>query len=286
MIGLLVVAVCALESSVSGADRLWLRPGTSSLEISPVIIQKELGRFLWLIDTRVGQFVVGNPGATPVVLRISSMGLAHDENGGVITLPCPSEVAAALTVSPSTPISIAPGASVTIKVLLDRSYAGRPDRSGLCAALIVSGVPARCGSGAMGIEIGSSIVLPVMVKLPGRGCARLAMVGVCCEGAWDGKSRPALTVRVANEGGAYARVDGQVLIRAADGSLDIKAAIVPALVLPGCVRACAVDLPSVGLPPGAYQASVQLRADGKAAASAEFTLHVGPETTASFPGRL
>ncbi len=284
-IALFAVAVCAAGSSARGADGVRFSPGVSGLTIAPVIIQKELGRFLWLPDTRVGQFIVGNRGATPVVVSIKIMGLAHDEDGSIDVLPCLPEVAAALVLSPSAPVIIAPGSSAAVRVSLDRAYANRRDRSGLCAALIVSGAPARDRLAATGVHIGNTITLPVMVGLPGRGQARLAVVDVCAEGARDGEDRPALTVRVANEGGAYARFDGRVLIAAADGSFAMEARITPALVLPGCVRACVVEMAGAELLPGAYRATVQLRVDGKAVGDAQFILQVGPEITTSFPGR-
>lgn len=244
----------------------------SGLVVTPAIIQKELGRFLWLPDTRVGQISVANRGTTPVVLNLEVAGIAHTEDGSIDVLPCSPEVGAALILSPAGPVTVMPGRAATVRLELNRAYANMPDRSGLCAALIISGAPARSRLASNGLEVGSTIVLPVMVKLPWRDRARLAVVEARVESADPEDGCPALALKVANEGGAYARVDGRVSITAADGSRVAEAEFGPALALPGCVRAFRVELADVTLRPGRYVAHAQIRADGKAAGSAQFTV--------------
>ena len=284
------VAMCAMGSPALGEGGLRFSTGLSGLEITPVIIEKELGRFLWLPDTRVGQFTVANRGEREVVVSAQIMGLTHDEDGNIDLMPCPPELANALILSPAGQIAVAPGSTGVIRVTLDRAYASRRDKGGLCVALVVAGVPIRSRLLQPGVEIGSCITLPVMVRLAGRDQARLAFLGVGAQGGAE--DRPIVTMRVANEGAAYAKVDGRALISAADGSSAIEARITPALVLPGCVRACPLELPETQLLPGDYRATVQLRADGKAAGCAEFALRMyesgrvqATDITTSSPGR-
>lgn len=280
-----VVTLFIAARSALGADGRWLSAGASGLEVTPAIIQKELGRFLWLPDTRVGQVNVVNHGTVPVVLDFRIMGIAHTEDGSIDVLPCPPEVAAALILSPAGPVTVTPGRAATVRLEMNRAYANKPDRSGLCAALIISSAPVRSGLAQQGLQVGSKIVLPVMVKLSWRDRARLVVVDARAEGTSTENDRPTLAVRVANEGGAYARVDGRVFIATADGSRVAQAQVEPALALPGCVRAFRVELPCPELPPGHYLADVQLRADGKAAGGAKFALEVGLGITVSSPGR-
>jgi hypothetical protein len=256
----------------SGADGRWLSGGVSGLVVTPAIIQKELGRFLWLPDTRIGQVNVANHGTTPVVLNLEVAGIAHTEDGSVDVLPCPPEVGAALILSPAAPVTVMPGRAATVRLELNRAYANMPDRSGLCAALIVSSAPVRAQLAPKGLEVGSTIVLPVMVKLPWRDRARLAVVEARIEGAELENGCPVLALKVANEGGAYVRVDGRVFITAADGSRAAEVDFGPALALPGCVRAFRIQLANAALRPGRYVADAQIRADGKAAGGAKFTV--------------
>ena len=58
----LAVALSIAACSPLGADGHWLSGGVSGLVVTPAIIQKELSRFLWLPDTRVGQISVANRG--------------------------------------------------------------------------------------------------------------------------------------------------------------------------------------------------------------------------------
>ena len=272
-----LVAAFAIALSIAacfalGADGRWLSGGVSGLVVTPAIIQKELGRFLWLPDTRIGQVNVANHGTTPVVLNLEVAGIAHTEDGSIDVLPCPPEVGAALILSPAGPVTVMPGRTAAVKLELSRAYANMPDRSGLCAALVISGAPVRAQLAPRGLEVGSTIVLPVMVKLPWRDRTRLAVVEACVESADSEAGHPALAVKVANEGGAYARVDGRVFITTVDGSRVAEAEFGPALALPGCVRAFRVELAGSSLPPGRYLADAQVRADGKAAGGARFTV--------------
>jgi len=256
----------------SGADGRWLSGGVSGLVVTPAIIQKELGRFLWLPDTRIGQVNVANHGTTPVVLNLEVAGIAHTEDGSIDVLPCPPEVRAALILSPAAPVTVMPGRAATVRLELNRAYANMPGRSGLCAALIISSAPVRAQLAPKGVEVGSTIVLPVMVKLPWRDRARLVAVEARIEGEELENRRPVLALKVANEGGAYARVEGRVFITAADGSRAAEAEFGPALALPGCVRAFRIELADAALRPGRYVADAQIRADGKAAGGARFTV--------------
>lgn len=253
-----------------GADGRWLSGGVSGLVVTPAIIQRELGRFMWLPDTRVGQVNVANHGTTPVVLNLEVAGIAHTEDGSIDVLPCPPEVRAALILSPAAPVTVAPGRAATVRLELNRAYANMPGRSGLCAALIISSAPVRAQLAPKGLEVGSTIVLPVMVKLPWRDRARLRAVEARIEGGELENDRPVLALKVANEGGAYARVEGRVFITAADGSRAAEAEFGPALALPGCVRAFRIELADAALRPGRYVADAQIRADGKAAGGARF----------------
>jgi len=271
----LAVTLSSAACSAAAANGSWLSGGISGLQVTPAIIQKELGRFLWLPDTRVGQINVANCGTAPLVVDIEVAGITHTEDGAVDVLPCPPDVAAALIMSPAGPITVMPGRTSTIALELDRAYANMPDHSGLCAALVITGAPVRSGPASQGLHVGSRIVLPVMIKLPWRDHARLRVVEARGFGAENG--RPALALRVANEGGAYARVDGRVLITAADGTRAAEAEFGPALALPGCVREFCVELPGLELPPGSYTADAQIKAGGKVAAGARFTV--------AFPGQ-
>ncbi len=255
-----------------GADGRWLSGGVSGLVVTPAIIQKELGRFMWLPDTRVGQVNVANHGTTPVVLNLEVAGIAHTEDGSIDVLPCPPEVRAALILSPAAPVTVMPGRAATVRLELNRAYANMPGRSGLCAALIISSAPVRAQLAPKGVEVGSTIVLPVMVKLPWRDRARLVAVEARIESAELEDGHPVLALKVANEGGAYARVEGRVFITAADGSRAAEAEFGPALALPGCVRAFRIELADAALRPGRYVADAQIRADGKAAGGARFTV--------------
>jgi hypothetical protein len=266
----LAVALSIAACSPLGADGHWLSGGVSGLVVTPAIIQKELSRFLWLPDTRVGQISVANRGTAPVVVDLQIAGIAHTEDGSIDVLPCPPEVGAALILSPAEPVTVMPGRAATVRLELDRAYTNMPDRSGLCAALIITSAPVRTQLAPGGLEVGSRIVLPVMVRLSWRDRARLAVVEARASGGENG--RPTLALRVANEGGAYARVDGRVFITAADGSRAAEADFGPALALPGCVRAFRAELAGAVLPPGRYLADVQIRADGKAAGGAKFTV--------------
>ena len=250
--------------------------------VTPAIIQKELSRFLWLPDTRVGQISVANRGTAPVVVDLQIAGIAHTEDGSIDVLPCPPEVGAALILSPAEPVTVMPGRAATVRLELDRAYTNMPDRSGLCAALIITSSPVRAQLAPGGLKVGSRIVLPVMVRLSWRDRARLAVVEARASGGENG--RPTLALRVANEGGAYARVDGRVFITAADGSRATEVELESALVLPGCVRAFRVELRGPELPPGRYLADARIRADGKAAGGAAFALEVGPGITVSSLG--
>ncbi len=250
----------------------WLSGGVSGLVVTPAIIQKELGRFLWLPETRVGQINVANRGTTPIIVDFRIAGIAHTEDGSINVLPCPPEVAAGLVLSPAGPMTVMPDRAATVRLELNRAYANMPDRSGLCAALVISGAPVRAQLAPGGLQVGGAIVVPVMVKLPWRDRARLAIVDARVESSDLENGRPALVLKVANEGDAYARVDGRVFITAADGSRAAEADFGPALALPGCVRAFRVELADATLRPGRYVADAQIRADGKAAGGAKFTV--------------
>ena len=268
----LAVALSIAACWPLGAVGSWLSGGASGLIVTPAIIQKELGRFLWLPETRVGQVNVANHGTTPVVLSFRVTGIAHTEDGSIDVLPCPPEIGAALILSPAGPVTVLPGRAATVRLELNRAHANMPDRSGLCAALIISSAPVRAQLAPKGLEVGSTIVLPVMVKLPWRDRARLAVVEARIEGAELENGCPVLALKVANEGGAYVRVDGRVFITAADGSRAAEVDFGPALALPGCVRAFRIQLANAALRPGRYVADAQIRADGKAAGGAKFTV--------------
>lgn len=254
------------------ADGRWLSGGVSGLVVTPAIIQRELGRFLWLPETRVGQINVANRGTAPIAVDFRIAGIAHTEDGSINVLPCPPEVAAGLVLSPAGPMTVMPGRAATVRLELDRAYADMPGRSGLCAALIISSAPMRARPAPGGLEVGSIIVLPVMVKLAWRGRARLAVVEARVESSGQENGRHTLALKVANEGGAYARVDGRVSITSADGTRAAEVELESALVLPGCVRAFREELEGPELPPGRYFADARIRADGKAAGGAKFTV--------------
>lgn len=276
-VGMALAVVIAVTVSTAvccavGAGGHWLAGGVSGIEVRPAIIQKELGRFLWLPDTRVGHINVTNRGTAPVVIDIQIAGISHTEDGAINVLPCSPEAVGALILSPAGPVTVMPGQAATVRLELDRAYANMPDRSGLCAALIITSAPVRAKPALQGLDVGSTVVLPVMIKFPWRDHARIAIVEAYAEGQLTEEGRPALTLKVANEGGAYVRVDGRVLVQAADGSRAAEAKLEPALALPGCVRAFRVKLEGPELPPGEYTADAQIRADGKAAGGARFTV--------------
>lgn len=282
---ILAVTLSVAAWSAPGADGRWLSRGVSGLTVTPAIIQKELGRFLWLPDTRVGQINVANRGTTPIVVDFRIAGIAHNVDGSIDVLPCPPEVAAGLILSPAGPMTVMPDRAAVVRLELDRAYIDMPGRSGLCAALIISSAPMPARLASQGLEVGSTIVLPVMVKLSWRDRARLAVVEACVESSGAENSRPALALKVANEGGAYARVDGRVSITAADGTRAAEAEFGPAVALPGCMRAFRMELEGPELPPGRYLVDARIRADGKAAGGAKFAVEVGPKITVSSLGR-
>jgi len=268
----LAVTLSIAACFAPGADGRWLSGGVSGLVVTPAIIQKELSRFLWLPDTRVGHTNVANRGTTPIVVDFTIAGIAHTEDGSIDVLPCPPEVGAALILSPAGPVTVMPGRAATIRLDLDRAYADTPGRSGLCAALIISSAPVRTRPAPQGMEVGSMVVVPVMVKLPWRDRARLEVVDARVESSDKEDGRHTLALKVANEGGAYQRVDGRVRITAADGTRAAEAELESALVLPGCTRAFRAELRGPELPPGRYLADAQIRADGKAAGGARLTV--------------
>lgn len=235
------------------------------VRVVPAIVRADLGRFLWFVDTRVGQVAVYNLGNVQAAVDIAVRGIEQDEEGCLTFTPGSQEVTEAVSVSESH-FLLAPGSSREIRIVLDSGYARRRDRAGLCA-----GIEVRCSpsvaSGAQASSLASpGVNVPVLVRLPGNRGHDLSMEDVRT-GAWDEDGAARVRIKVRNGGGAYAVASGVLSFEKAgtgrSRSAPSEHKIAPGLVLPGGARWLEAKIPQGSLDAGDYSAEVRISVDGK-----------------------
>ncbi|MDD2202152.1 MAG: hypothetical protein PHQ21_07490 [Firmicutes bacterium] len=239
------------------------------VRVSPAIVRASLGRFLWFVDTRVGQVFVVNSGNVQASVDIVVRGIKQDDEGRLTFTPGSEEVIEAINVSHSS-FLLAPGASRMISISLDSDYAKRRDRAGLCAAMEVLCSPSIASGARASFLASAGVNIPVLVRLPGVRGYDLSLEDVCTRvDDEDGATR--VRIKVRNGGGAYVVASGVLSFEipgtGRDGSgvrfgaSDHK--IAPGLVLPGSGRWLEAKIPQGILNAGDYSAEVRISVEGK-----------------------
>jgi hypothetical protein len=246
------------------------------IKASPAIVQADLGRFLWFVDTKVGQVAISNPGNAEASVSIHIQGLAQDDEGRLRFIPATREIASALSVSKRS-FSLAPGASRNVNLTLDSGYARRRDSAGLCAALKVRCLPSSSYACASSCVTSPGIMVPVLVRLPGNSENCIAVEDVCMR-ADDGDGTNRVRIKIRNEGGAYVVANGVLRLErkgssSGDGGV-LGFQVAPGLVLPGCSRWLEAQIPRNRLRVGDYEASFEIEANGKTGLKSSFMMNV------------
>lgn len=266
-----IPAACAVAGHVGNLGFWEQRVG---VRVYPAIVQADLGRFLWFVETRVGQVVVFNSGNVPTAVHIIVRGIEQDDEGRLTFTPASEEVIQAISVSESS-FLLAPGASRGIRIAIDPNYAKRRDRIGLCAAIEVRCSPSTVSGARASFLASPEVNVPVLVRLPGMRGHDLSLEDVHA-GVDDEDGVTRVRVKVRNQGGAHAIASG-VLSFEMIGAGRVRAAssdhkIAPGLVLPGSARWLEARIPHGSLIAGDYSAEVRINVDGKPCLSSSIAI--------------
>lgn len=287
------VPVACAEAARAGNFGLWKQ--RIGVRVSPAMVRANLGRFLWFVDTRVGQVAVFNSGNVQASVDITVRGIEQDEEGHLTFTPGPEEVIEALNVSQSS-FLLAPGASRTINIAVDPGYAKRRDRVGLCAAMEVRCSPSIISGARASFLASPEVNVPVLVRLPAHRGHDLSLEDVCTGAGYeDGVN--VVRIKVRNEGGAYVVASGVMSFETVGTDRNRSSAsdhkIAPGLILPGSARWLEAKIPQGSLTAGDYATEVKIFVDGKPCLRSSLVMKVDEfgsilscDTRDSSPGRL
>lgn len=259
----LIALLCTLLASQAGSTSMRQMPGLIpvSLTVYPAKIERELARFLWIVESDIGTVTVSNPHGETAIVTISASPLAHDLMGNPIAPDGPGPLG--LVFSPEQ-MRIPPMGTASIRLRANI----REMKNGVLYAnlnILARPVPDRPVGGSVPIGM---VSVPILAKIASRPSPSLEIVGI---GVRKGEGRNDICLRVRNAGHTHFRVSGEM---AAETQGRRRTQLIePVLVLPGCERI--LELPWTENRHGAYTLAFKLLADGVAQSTVTASVIIG-----------
>jgi hypothetical protein len=258
-----ILIALALSETAEGVPGLSnVSRGLTGLVVSPATIEKDLGRFLWFVETDLGAITVSNPSYEPMWVKLDLCRLSHDALGVLETQDEPARGSDAVRLKPRT-FTLPPGGRATVRASVDPAYLTKSGEKGIYASIMVTSRPATTRP-AMGVRPVGAVGIPLLVRFGGKPDAKLIItdIQVVETDRHEGRTR-VVQVRVRNDGRTHVRASGSVAIGKEEARQHAGGVVLPvALVLPGCERVLEGPWPEGLTSPGTYHVSARLSADG------------------------